>query len=193
MPHVAGGRAPLVARRELAFAGQGGACAMALARERDSDLGMFFGATQAVGKVLRGKRGAFIADENVTPLRPAARAKAFPAPAAPNEGPHFVPRLTAERTSAPRHGGSGHLGGSIHLRVSLGFTGRYLEHFLGRQFGRESVPISKTKLSCDYLQACAVGKRDVSVDERVSKRFRHCLGIFLCEHGLILHSRRIIG
>src|SRR5258708_27116947 len=109
------------------------------------DLGRFFVGTKAVSKVLRGKRGAFIADENVTPLRPAARAKSLPAPTASNDGPHFVPRLTAERTSAPRHGGS------IHLRVSLDFTEPHLELSLGRQFGRESVPISKTKLSCDYL------------------------------------------
>ena len=45
---------------------------------------------------LRGERGAFIADENVTRLPPSARAKSLPAPAAPNEGPHFVPRLTSD-------------------------------------------------------------------------------------------------
>src|SRR5580698_1933071 len=115
------------------------------------DLGKFFGRTKAVSRVLRGQHDAFIADENVAPLRPTARAKCFPAPAASNEGPHFVPRLTTERTGAPRLGGSVHPGGSIHLRFSLGFAERYLEPSLSRQFGRESVPISKTELSCDYL------------------------------------------
>ena len=154
---------------------------------RGSALGRFCDCTKAVGKVPRCKPSAFIADENVTPLRPATRAKSLPAATAPNEGAHLVPRLTTERATAPWLGGSGRLRSRISLRVSLGFAERYLGISRGRQRGGESVPISKTQLSCDYLQACAVRKRDVSVHKRVSKRFRQCLGIFQREHRPILH------
>ena len=101
-------------------------------KRKDSDLGQNFGDFKAVGKVLRGKRGTFIADENVAPFRSAARAKSFPAPTTTNEGPYFVPRLTTERTVAPRLGGAGRLGVSIFLRRSLNFSERNLHLSLGR-------------------------------------------------------------
>ena len=109
-----------------------------------SGFGRFRGGAKAVGKVLRSKRCAFIADEDVTPLRAAARTKGLPASATPNEGPHFVPRFTAERTCAPRLYTSGHLRDFIFLWVSLYFTEWNLATFLGEQIGRKGVPIGET-------------------------------------------------
>src|SRR5262252_8916916 len=54
--------------------------------------------------------------------------------------------------------------------------------FLGRQFGDERVPIRQPELSRDDFQAIAVREQDVAISQGVSKRSRHYLGVFVCEH-----------
>ena len=170
----------------------------------------FLGDSYGPRKDLRGERGAFVADEDITSLaafRISARAKTFPTSAPAEKNSHLRPRFATERASRPWCGDCCGLGRFIVLRRSLDSAERRCGHifcpgtrcicrrrrsirtsrscvslFLGRQFGDERVPIRQPELSRDDFQAIAVREHDVAISHCVSKRSRHHLGVFVCEH-----------